>query len=398
MKNVLLIIICVLTLPFGRAKATTNIVNMSRPNVLVRSSAPDLTIRMGQGFNALGGLRSSQGLAYCVGKTALETFGGSSGETLSIYVDSISSSEELSSMMTKAQDFSVGATLSGGVANTVEKMNPLSTNAQTVAKNSLIRKYDAKYNYVYVQIRKEFETELLSQFEVPAATVEYFSARPNEFFSKCGDRFVSGVKKGAEVIGVLRCEARSSEEKANVDRMIKASAGYKGLTAQGEVKDLLESIKKATTDNCNMIVASQGGNSTYALGDSASFITSAINYAASATLASAKPLEFVTTPYEAIISKEFSANVLDKIDLKLKQQRAFVNGKKAEMDFYFSTLDVLSQENAFDDEAARTAASALVMLSAQIEKCAADALNPAACRDIARPGFPSSINLKPSTH
>ncbi len=393
-SNHIILAMILLNIDCSHLIAGTNIINLSRTQdkIVLESAAglrdergfsdqSDFTVRLGQGYNSIGGLEFSQDLGYCVEKGSLETFGNSPGESLSIYVDNISSSEEFSSTLMTTHDFGAGFSMSSPGKKEGEKINFLSASAQAKGKNSTLRKYESRYNYVYVQVRKNFEAEMLAKFEIPASNLTYFSARPNEFFSKCGDKFVSGVKKGSEVIGVLRCEAISSEQKVNLDGMIKASAGYKAFTAQGEVTNLLEQIKKTTNNNCQMIVTAQGGNGTYDIKDSANFIASAINYVSGATLTTAKPLEYITTAYSAVINLDFSANVLDKIDLNLKSQRDFVESKKVQIDINLDMLEILSRSGNANLVASNLAASQIEKFAQQIASCVKDVYNEAACKD-----------------
>ena len=82
---------------------------------------------MGQGFTSIGGLEFSQDLAYCVDNAATATFGNTSGETLSIYIDNIDSTETLISNLSGTVDLSTGfEPLSSGGKSEGQKVNLLS--------------------------------------------------------------------------------------------------------------------------------------------------------------------------------------------------------------------------------------------------------------------------------
>ena len=382
--------------------AETNIRNLSAsPSDMITSDlmpdiveSSDLTIRMGQGFNSLGGLAASQDLSYCVTQSPLTSFGDSSGESLAIYVDSIDSAESFTTNLVTAGKLETGFSPLGDAG---QKINLIAASASAQAKESILRKYDDKYTYVYVQIRKIFESQVLDRFEIPSANAVYFSARPAELFGKCGDRFVSGLKKGAEVIGVLRCEVTSTEEKKSLDMMVKSSGGYKGFMAQGEVSALLENVKTATDNRCEMVVTAQGGGrGTYDIKDSKGFVTSAITYVASSALDTAKPLEFFTTSYRAVVDLNFSSNVLDKIDLTLETQRAFIRKKRVDIDFYLTAIDTLAKSDPKNIAAFDKAESIVDGLNRSIDLCVHDVYSKTACSEAqSGPALAPGVRLQP---
>ena len=359
------------------------------------SASSELNIRMGQGFTSIGGLEFSQDMAYCVDTAALNTFGTSSGETLSIYIDNISSAETLTSNLSGSVDLSVGFSQIPEGKSDAQKVNLLSASIHGNSKFQHDMTYNSKYTYVFVQVRKTFQTEILSSFSMPIKNTEFFLSRPGDFYNKCGDRFVSGVKKGSEVVAVLRCETQTEDEKNTIDKFIKSNAGYKGFSANGEVTNLINTVKNETQNRCQMLISAAGGSSNYEIKDSNEFIASAIKYVSSSTPSTAKPIDFVTTSYDAIISSDLNS-VLEKVDLKLSAQRLFVQSKRANMYELISLIDLIDK-SPIDQTPAETAAIlGINKISSQIFKCLTDINNPNVCvEDNVSPRLVPGITLKP---
>jgi hypothetical protein len=334
-------------------------------------------------------------MAYCVENLSRSTFGDTAGEKISIFVDSITSTESMTKNLSGTIDFSAGfSPLSDGKSEG-KKVNILTVGI----KGNKISKYDLTYNnkyiYVFVEVRKEFQTEILSNFNFTNSNLEFFNQEPQQFYNRCGDRFVSGVKKGSEVVAVLRCETSSIEEKTTLDQYIKGNAGYKGFTADGEVKNLLSTVKSATNNKCQMLVSATGGAGNYDLKDSDAFVASAIGYVGSSTPATARAIDFVTTSYYTILNLGLK-NLLDQVDLKLSSQREFVSRKRQNILELLSLVDIFGRSTRNQTAAVDTALDAINKIQNQVDACLNDIYTPSAClEEQVGPQLPPGISLRP---
>ncbi|MFY7830191.1 MAG: hypothetical protein ACOVVP_00135 [Pseudanabaena sp.] len=356
----------------------------------------NLDLRMGQGYTTIGGVEYSKDLANCVENSSRSTFGDTSGERISIFVDSITSTESLTKNLSGSIDFSAGfSPMTGGDDSEGKKVNIFSAGIKGNQNNKYDLTYNSKYTYVFVEVRKEFQTEILSSFNFSDANLEYFEKDPQQFYSRCGDRFVSGVRKGSEVVAILRCETTSFDEKTTLDRFVKANAGYKGFTAEGEVKNILSTIKTATSNKCQMLVSATGGSGIYDVKDSDGFVSSAIRYVGASTQSTARAIDFITTSYYAILNIGLK-DLLDRVDLRLVSQRKFVETKKNSIYEMLSLIDLFGNSTVDQSDAIESAIKSINQLYMQIDRCLVDLYNPVACRDEnTGPRLPPGVIIRP---
>lgn len=365
-------------------------------SVLIDRAATN-SIRMGQGYNSLGGVSYSSEMSYCAAKSPLVPLGGSTGETVVLYIASAKSEKSLQEELTKS--------LSDGLeygTNNDKKDNPV-----TQSVNDMIGKFDVsskrenqtvyreKSVYVVVRARKTFSNEALSELNVADNINKFFSDRPQEFFSRCGDRFVSGLKKGAEITAYMRCETSSQEMKEKIADTINASAGLKGVSSKATIEAVLAKVRQQTAETCTYSFMPQGGSGTIRIDSDKEFVDSALAYLAAASPATAVPIEFETMPYSAILDKDFHDSILKNIDLKLVSQRDYVQKKS-------DTISLLSHQIGRLLDLGQTSPTmigpliqAMEKTRVEVDRCLRDVYNPEACAakakwPIHRPKSPQS--------
>jgi len=343
------------------------------------------SIRMGQGFNSIGGAAYSEDLSYCVERTPTTTLGQSSGADLTIYVDSVSSQQEVDLAVSSSQRFGAGGSQS----------NLFSASADYKDNRKINSTYLSKYSYVFIRIKEAFAPEVMSEFRVSQESLTYFTAKPSEFFGKCGDRFVSGVQKGAEVIAFLRCEVDSQTQKEEIDRSVKAQAGYKGLTASGSVDNIIDSVRNSTNNKCVVVVAAQGGVGSYDVNSSESLVSSAIGYVTRSTPATASPLEFQTMPYSSILNLDFANSVINKVDLALANQKSFIAEKKSEIHDAMSIIADADYDPVRNQPMISYGLATIDKLASSIDVCLRDIYSPTKCRDPATTILPPGAVFRP---
>lgn len=347
--------------------------------------AANQSVRLGQGYNSLGGTSASGDKSYCVERPALTSIGNSTGEELSIYVDTISSQQEINLAVTSSQAFGASGKATNVFSSSIDYKDVRKVNSM----------YKSSYSYVFVHVKKTFAPESMTDFRVTTESLNYFKDRPSEFFGKCGDRFVSGVQKGAEVIAILRCETRSQEQKESIDRSVKAEAGYKGLSASGSVQAIMDSVQSSAENKCVVSVAAQGGSGSYDAKTTDGLTTSAINYVTSATPSTASAIEFQTMTYAAILNADFSHSVLDKVDLELKSQKEFIGGKKSQIDGLLGTIDELIKTTQANQPAIDAAFAEIDDLKNSIDKCVNNVYETSSCKDHTTIQLPPGTTLHP---
>jgi len=253
------------------------------------------------------------------------------GESSTLYVSSASS--ELSLIESLSKSLSNGLNYSNDIgANLGSGKNPIQNASffqfDMSKKRDISSKYKNNYVYVTVRARKNFTSESMTEHLVNEEIPRFFENRERDFFNRCGDRFVSGILKGAEVVAIMSCETSSVEVKNKITNEVNLKGGYIGFGASVLVQELLDKVKQQTSQKCVIEVSAFGGKGVIDTSSSDQFIKSSLNYVASASLDSAIPLEFETIPYSAILNKEFQEKILDKTDLKMEQQREFIKLQK----------------------------------------------------------------------
>ena len=252
--------------------------------------APSNSVRMGQGYNSLAGADVSTDLSYCVERTSLESLGASTGERLLLWVSSAKNELELRESVSR----SLSKMSSASIGNTSSSSNGISASFDYTGTRSSAAIFKSKSVYVIIRARKEFSPEVLRDFKVNNDARVYFKAHPQDFLSKCGDRFVSGVVKGAEVAAVLRCDADSEEQKNTISDEIKKKGGYLMFQGNGSGQQLIDQVRSETHDRCVIEVAADGGQGTYNVSNPDGFTASALTYIGSAAPGTARPIEYET--------------------------------------------------------------------------------------------------------
>ncbi|MBC7661823.1 MAG: hypothetical protein H7249_19175 [Chitinophagaceae bacterium] len=364
------------------------------PGVSEISDLPLSQVRLGQGFNSLGGLKHSQTLSDCAATGPLRTFANNSSDSITIYVDNLESESEFLNTITKNQSadlkyapLGAGASKLGGLSASIEGHK---TDLQSIH-------YNEKFNSVYIEIRRTFGIETLADFDVAPKAMRYFNENPSEFYGKCGDSFVSGYRKGAEVVGVLQCQAKSVEDKKRIDSVVKANAGYKGVSAQGEISSLIETVQKSSNQECRLTFSAQGGHTSTLQSGADKFLMNAFAYINDASDDTAKPLEFVTNSYNVILNSDFSTNVLDKIDLKMTEQKAYVSNLSQDLQ-RFNEMALLALEQGSAGRASYDLLlQSIAAMEAKKERCILNASDPTFCRDInTYVRLPPGVRLRPT--
>ena len=344
------------------------------------------SIRLGQGYNSLGGMAASGDKSFCVERPALTSLGNSTGEETSIYVDSVSSQQEI--------DLAVSSSMAFGASGKATNIFTSSIDYKDARKVNSI--YKSAYSYVLVHVKKTFAAESMAEFRITPDTLTYFKDRPNEVFGKCGDRFVCGVQKGAEVIAILRCETKSQEQKEAIDRSVKADAGYKGLGASASVQSIMDEVESSTEKKCVVSIAAQGGSGSYDTKTTDGLTTGAINYVAAASPSTASVIEFQTMAYSAVLNVDFSQMVLDKIDLQLTPQRAFVADKIRTIGGLIDIIEDLRKTTQANQPALDAAFAQIDEIKAAIKRCVNDVNGTNSCKDPTSIQLPAGTVLRPA--
>jgi|GEM_PF-2863178 len=249
--------------------------------------------------------------------------------------------------------------------------------------------------YIVLNVSSTFAPEVMEHFNIAPNVIPRFADSPSNFFKACGDRFVSGVRKAAGVIPVMRCETASATEKLALESKIKAEGGFKALTASAEIQTLLDNVRVKSTDGCHIEVDSYGGVGNYDFKDKSTLVESAVNYVTKSTQATATPVEFETMPYTAIIDADFHAKVLSKIDLELVEQRKYSSYKQK---FITDTLTGVSLASSVPDpqKTLFNHASAVIKAAREdLKRCFSHIYDPQACRERGFPKLPDRVVLTP---
>jgi hypothetical protein len=203
------------------------------------------------------------------------------------------------------------------------------------------------------------------------------------------------VQKGAEVIAFLRCEVDSQTQKEEIDRSVKAQAGYKGLTASGSVDNIIDSVRNSTNNKCVVVVAAQGGVGSYDVNSSESLVSSAIGYVTRSTPATASPLEFQTMPYSSILNLDFANSVINKVDLALANQKSFIAEKKSEIHDAMSIIADADYDPVRNQPMISYGLATIDKLASSIDVCLRDIYSPTKCRDPATTILPPGAVFRP---
>ena len=297
-------------------------------------TAANNSMRMGQGYNSLGGTSYSEDLSYCVESAPLSSMGATSGESLTLYLTSATSEVTLQEALTRSLALGLGYTSPADTAKNAavgkeEVSNALSAHLDLSQKREVSSIYKSKAVYVVLRARKNFVAESMTKYAISDDTINFFTDRPQEFYNRCGDRFVSGVIKGAEVTAVLECQTDSSEAKNKLTKEVNAKGGYIGISASASAQEVIEKVRQQTSERCKMQFMASGGSGNIDPSNSDQFVRTAVSYITSATPGSGVPVEFESMPYEAILSTKLRDTVLAKADLQLKAQHTYVEGQKS---------------------------------------------------------------------
>lgn len=352
------------------------------------SEADFSSIRMGQGFNSLGGPEYSSELSRCVEPSSLVSFGGSPAPRIVIRIEHIDSQKSLESSLSQSQD--LNASVSKGKAVLFK------AGLKSSSKFSFV--FSEKTSYVILNVSSTFAPEVMDNFTMAANVIPRFAESPQTFFKTCGDRFVSGVRKAAGVIAVMRCETASATEKEALESKIKAEGGFKALTASAEIQTLMDTVRGKSTDGCHIEVDSYGGVGNYDFKDKATLVDSAVNYVTKSTQATATPVEFETMPYTAIIDAGFNSQVLSKIDLEFVDQRKYATYKNKIID---DILKGVSLAGSVPDPQNNLLNHASAMIKAErddLKRCFSRIYDPEACREKSFVQLPDRVILKPMQH
>lgn len=355
-------------------------------SVKMVDQAATASVRIGQGFNSLGGVSYSTEMSYCAGSAPLVTFGGSSGESIVLYIASAKSERSLQEELVKS--LSAGLAYEGGnqekPGSALQSVNNLTGKFDLSSKREIQSVFRETSVYVIVRARKTFSTEVLSDFKVAPNVASFFADRPQDFFSRCGDRFVSGVKKGAEITAYMRCETGSQEIKEKVAKDVSASGGLRGVSAKSTIQEMLSKVSQEMGERCTYSYMPRGGTGTLRADSNQKFIDSALEYIAGASLATAVPIEFETMPYAAILDKDFHDTVLKKTDLDLVAQRSYVRHKEDVMSFLSREVSRLLDSGQDNPNMIGPLLQGMEEARQEADRCLQNVNNPAVCKSASK--------------
>ena len=337
------------------------------------------SVRMGQGYNSIGGLAYSDKLGNCVDLNATTSFGDAHGGQVLIYVDVAKSEADLLKLLTKSISLNVSGSASKG---TDDSKNPITMASGQIGYSSKSEgsiSYKSSAVYVVVRAQKTFAAESMNSYKISEDKIDFFTDRPQRFFDHCGDEFVSGVVKGVAMTGMFQCATNSSEEKQNITRELSGKAGYYSIAATAAVSDMLQSIAKHTTSKCTVFSVGEGGAGTIDQSSPEQYIKSITEYVTNASPENAAAFEYETLPYSVILNKKFHEQVLDKIDLKLENQRSYVAANKSTIQTLKSQISDLSERNQDKPEVIASLQFAIEGARSNIDRCVRDIYDPDSC-------------------
>ena len=316
--------------------------NSAAPN---SSSLPAISpalapIRLGLGYNSLGGHAYSTRTIDCLNAAPDRVTKSSLRAEVEFSLTPLQTAEEFKRFVLNS------VTSRDSVETDVEALTPLYDLVNSFKSDAHSLHYQEHSNYLALRIKREVGSDRLSTFHIDQPTKYYFNARPKEFFGKCGDRFLSEIRKGAEVDAILECTPDTSAEKVAMDAQLKSGAiTLADLSAESIQKSFHVLTGGArSTKSCRLIAAAKGGKKPLQFQNMEEFVTNALSYVANADSSSAKPIEIRTTSYSEVLDPLFANQVLDRVDLKLEHQREAIRDMNRRMDELESAMSTTSAE------------------------------------------------------
>ena len=149
-------------------------------------TAANNSMRMGQGYNSLGGTSYFEDLSYCVEYAPLSSMGATSGESLTLYLTSATSEVTLQEALTRSLALGLGYTSPADTAKNAavgkeEVSNALSAHLDLSQKREVSSIYKSKAVYVVLRARKNFVAESMTKYAISDDTINFFTDRPQEF-------------------------------------------------------------------------------------------------------------------------------------------------------------------------------------------------------------------------
>jgi hypothetical protein len=340
------------------------------------------SLSLGQGFNSLGGVPYSLGYEVCgSAKVANEFAIGSVGGvmiTLSHARDSASVVEAVSKPLTSALVYASG--LPSAVFPIKMSTNALASSFAFDQARDLTKIYGVNEAVAVLRVRQVVRAKT-GDFAVPSATLERYAANPGSMYSKCGDRFVSGVVQGAEVVAVLKCQTQSDELRQKLVADLEASSGVFGINDATKVQDALNKFRTEADGKCSWQVALVGG--TQSSPDLDRIVESSVRHVSAARESdNAATIEIETVAYSHIQDQSFKSQILDKTDLALTTQRGYVDSIKVSQGTLVSALEKVVSGGDKASGGITPLQDALEKSRVAADACIRDVYNPELCKSL----------------
>jgi len=240
--------------------------------------------------------------------------------------------------------------------------------------NSILEKqhqvgfFDTDKISLVLKMRKIHENKGLREHRIDGKILEKYTTMPQNFITNCGDRFISQVMSGVEIMGILTCKIPSSEKKL---LFIENSKTRSGLLAQDDLRTIQESIgslRSIAENNCSGTVTPRGGivpSSNIPIEILAEKMAQFLETNNSTLV----PLEFETLPYQVILDTNFGGKILQKIDFQMTAQKEYVSSQSSLIDFFVQEIRRLINSGTNDIGMIKPFLDGISITKGQVEQC-----------------------------
>ena len=324
-----------------------------------------------QGYNSLLGPRSFESHEVCATPAPLRSLAGSEAVEFSVTSGLAASEPAVVRLGTKLTIPTIFDRNAAGKRDELETARALTAGTQ----ESVLR--SAKELAVVVKVTKSHPMASLEKLSISQTTKARFADRPADFYLKCGDSFVSALQEGLKITGVLRCESRSIERKAELIRELSEFgtefAGAEAVQAQ------LDRLLSAADGPCRFEVNTTMAPEILPTLTVKTFVKRSLEQLEQAGREAVVPISFAIMPYLAILDVELRDQILSHIDLEQTQAKQFLAEKSAEITAAREELERLLGGPTYDQALAEQQLNTLATALHATEACATGPGNSDAC-------------------
>jgi 3-dehydroquinate dehydratase len=343
-------------------------------------------VKLGQGFNSLGGLSYSWDKAKCLNVSA-KTLEAQPDDQIGNLSFQIARNEaELTEGLLKPLSFK---------GQTVDTLSS-KPNARVFSQNALVtarelsekRRVDSVYNqgriYAVLRLQKVFSSEKTAAI-LGLENLAQDAADKGQFFSQCGDHFVNQVQHGAEVTAIMECAVDSSELRDELIDSLKPLSGPLSTDLESAAQSTIAALIAKTENKCVVRLSFQGGDQNPSVIDAAALVHTSRSYVESVKAASARPVEVSTLSYHSADQVNFLDKIQDKNDLVLRTQNDYVKSRADSINFLSEQIGrLLKVKDMVNPGSIDTLLDSIESARTEADHCIRNPTDPSSCKVSAR--------------